>query len=46
LPTRIAMTESVSWCADEKLTAFLELESAIPFQKLEAQRSTVAERCV
>jgi len=32
--------------ADEKLTAFLELESAIPFQKLEAQRSTVAERCV
>jgi hypothetical protein len=31
--------------ADEKLTAFLELESAIPFQKLEAQRSTVAERC-
>jgi hypothetical protein len=32
--------------ADEKLTALLELESAIPFQKLEAQRSTVAERCV
>jgi hypothetical protein len=26
--TRIA-TESVSWCADEKLTAFLELESTI-----------------
>jgi hypothetical protein len=32
--------------ADERLTAFLELESAIPFQKLEAQQSTVAERCV
>jgi hypothetical protein len=30
LLTRIAMTESVSLCvADEKLTAFMELESAV-----------------
>jgi len=27
--TRIAATESVSLCAEEKLTAFVELESAI-----------------
>jgi hypothetical protein len=38
LPTRIATTESGSWArADEKLTAFLELEMAVCIHLLSEQ---------
>jgi hypothetical protein len=46
LLTRIAATESVSSRADEKLTAFLELQAAIHRQPASSQRPTAqAPRC-